>query len=221
MTHFGLFSYNGIFLTEYAKEKIDVVRAKTLVDVKSENTSNKSMIKKEAYSSNTIDSLLENYSSLEITAKYYVDDSSDLQERVDLYMGTEFKNLLKTNSYSPFAQMTVHYVYVDDAILDYMEEVNTSFGSDPANYICPFSEPFTYHTDEDGKLILQTHSFAELPASVNGGIGASFREDCELIFDYQGKIRFWQSSLGLYTSTPTGTSKEGYIFEASFNWASK
>jgi hypothetical protein len=95
------------------------------------------------------------------------------------------------------------------------------FHEDSANLVSPFDRPYTYHESETGDLIVQTHHFAELPSSVNGGIGATFRQDCELVFDPEGKITLWQSSLGLYTSTPTGTALEGYIFAASFAWTEK
>lgn len=72
-------------------------------------------------------------------------------------------------------------------------------------------------------LLIESHyvPFAELSASINGGIGSTSREDCELAFDEEGKINLWQTSLGLYTAAPTGTVRDGYIFEASFEWLSK
>ena len=219
---FGEFSYKGTYLNEYAVKDITVDEAKELIDI----DVNPSMIKKlrfdaDVVAKDTVKAVLAKYASLEITVKYYIEESDDQQTRVDLYQGTEFMYLLTSNHYSPFGQMNVKYLFVDDNLLDEMEVENANFNETEENLTSPFSNPYTYHTDENNQLVLQTHSFAELPASVTGGIGATFRQDCELLFDTEGKISLWQSSLGLYTSTPTGTTREGYIFEAAFAWTEK
>ena len=220
LSGFGDFSYKGIFLKEYATEQIDVEAAKELVDI--------SMPNKKARRSEVSDGLSESmktvltkYASLTTTVKYYISDREEQQVREDFYQGTDFKFLLETNHYEPFGQMSVRYLFVDDDLLDDMERQNEEFLAEYHHIVSPFNEPYTYHKSEDETLIVQTHSFAELPASVGGGIGSTFRQDCELIFDEEGKISFWQSSLGLYTSTPTGTVKEGYIFEVGFTWTAK
>ena len=210
---FGDFGYKGVFLNEYADKQITVDEAKDLVDIKLTN--------KTRSTSNNIQTVLTNYASLVTTVKYYVSDREEQQVRKDIYQGTDFKHLLETNHYEPFGQMSVKYIFVDDDLLDDMEKQNEEFKESNAYLTSPFNEPYTYHTNEDDILIVQTHSFAELPASTCGGIGSTFRQDCELIFDEEGKITFWQSSLGLYTSTPTGTVKEGYIFEVGFEWIAK
>lgn len=212
--HFGDFSYNGIFLNDYAKKQITVEEAKDLVDL-NVNAS------KRRGPSESVQTLLTSYASLVTTVKYYVSDREEQQVRKDIYQGTDFKFLLDSNHYEPFGQMSVRYLYVDDGLLDDMERQNQEFKDSNSHIITPFNELYTYHTSEDNNLIVQTHSFAELPASTGGGIGSTFRQDCELIFDEEGKITFWQSSLGLYTSTPTGTVKEGYIFEVGFEWNDK
>ena len=212
-SRFGDFGYKGLFLNEYADKQITVDVAKTLVDVKTPT--------KRANTASNIQTVLTNYASLITTVQYYVSDNAEQQVRRDIYQGTDFKFLLETNHYEPFGQMSVKYIFVDDDLLDDMERQNEEFKASSQHLVSPFNEPYTYHTNENNILILQTHSFAELPASTCGGIGSTFRQDCELIFDEEGKITFWQSSLSLYTSTPTGTVKEGYIFEVSFEWADK
>ena len=220
---FGDFDYNGVFLKEYAVKQIDVEEAKKLVDISSPNQNTRSLNKKEAKRANEEDvtSVLTKYASLTTTVKYYVSDREEQQVRQDIYQGTDFKYLLDTNHYEPFGQMSVKYIFVDDDLLDDMENENAEFISSNSHFVTPFNEPYTYHTDSDNNLVVQTHNFAELPASTAGGIGSTFRQDCELLFDEEGKITLWQSSLGLYTSTPTGTVKQGYIFEVEFAWNSK
>lgn len=215
---FGDFSYNGRFLKEYATTQIDVETAKNLVDISYAPTKRNKVGEELSENMKTV---LTKYASLTATVKYYISNQEEQQVRVDFYQGSDFKFLLETNHYEPFGQMSVRYLFVDDDLLDDMERQNQEFLEEYHHIVSPFNEPFTYHESEDETLIVQTHSFAELPASIGGGIGSTFRQDCELIFDVEGKITFWQSSLGIYTSTPTGTVKEGYIFEVEFNWEIK
>jgi hypothetical protein len=42
-----------------------------------------------------------------------------------------------------------------------------------------------------------------------------------MVYDEEGKLVKWQSSLGVYTATPSGTMKQGYILEMDFNWVVK
>ena len=220
---FGDFNYNGIFLREYATKQINVEQAKALVDIETYESKKDNKLRKNLNGelTETVHAVLAKYASLVTTVKYYISDTDKQQVRQDIYQGTDFKYLLDVNHYEPFGQMSVRYLFVDDALLDDMEQANEDFKDSISYIITPFNEPYTYHTNEENKLILQTHSFAELPASTGGGIGSTFKQDCELIFDEEGKITFWQSSLGLYTSTPTGTVKEGYIFEVEFAWNAK
>ena len=214
---FGNFGYNGVFLQEYAVKQITLNEAKGLVRLPT-SLANK---KRSTPSQDSVQKVLSNYASLTTIVKYYVSNQTEQQVRKDIYQGTDFKNLLETNHYEPFGQMNVRYIFVDDELLDETDQENEEFKETEQYLVSPFNEPYTYHTDENDHLILQTHHFAELPASTGGGIGSTFRQDCELIFDEEGKISFWQSSLGLYTSTPTGTVRQGYIFEVDFEWTSK
>ena len=217
---FGIFGHSGIYLPEYAVAEITLPEAKDLIYIAP--TTAKTLRKASLEDENeTVKSILAQYACLSISVNYYVTGAEEEQVRVDLYQGTDFLALLADNTYAPFGQMNVKYIYVDDGLLDGLEEENVKFHEDLTNLVSPFDRPYTYHRSEAGELILQTHHFAELPSSVNGGIGATFRQDCELVFDAEGKITLWQSSLGLYTSTPTGTALEGYIFEASFSWTEK
>lgn len=216
---FGEFAYKDHCLKEYAIKEITATRAKSLISI-SLKPKIRGLFKAEATHVNR-NTVLYNYASLTATVKYYEDDKEAQQVRNELYQGTEFANLLDRNYYEPFGQMNVRYLYVDDTFIDHMEEENTTFIESGKNYVSPFKSRYTYHEDEHQQLIIQIHDFAELPASVGGGIGASFRQDSELVFDSEGKISIWQSSLGLYTTTPTGTVRQGYIFEAEFSWTEK
>ncbi|MCR5490874.1 MAG: hypothetical protein K6F32_01960 [Bacilli bacterium] len=218
---FGLFGHKGVYLTEHAEAEITLSEAKRLVNMSSSSAARLQKRSELSEEDPAVKSILARFGSLGVSAAYYIDGSEERQVRTDLYQGTDFLYLLKENTYFPFAQMNVKYIYIDGSLLDSLEEENAKFREDPTNLVSPFVNPYTYHRDAQGELVLQTHHFAELPSSVNGGIGATFRQDCELSYDGEGKLKHWQSSLGLYTSTPTGTSLEGYIFEATFEWTLK
>lgn len=223
--NFGIFSYNGIYLKEYATEEISVVDAKKLLNVEKVTKTNKTTTLGGAY--NPADSsedtlrILKGYASLRTSVKYYVSGKDEEQVRTEIYSGEEFLAILEENRYIPFGQMTAKYLCMNDEILEEMEESNVKFREDISSITYPFNNPYTYHTNSKSELIVQTHNFVELPASINGGIGSFFRQDCELLFDEEGKIKLWQSSLGLYTSTPTGTVLQGYIFRVDFDWEVK
>lgn len=57
--------------------------------------------------------------------------------------------------------------------------------------------------------------------SVGGRIGCSYRHNSEILYDYENKISKWQTSFGVYSSTPRGTMKQGYILEIEYNWIVK
>ena len=220
---FGLFGHNGVYLTEHAVSRISLYEAKTLIGeedslrLKSRYNETSSI----DYENETIRSILTRFASVKTTVRYFVSGEDKQQVKEDMYQGTEFLYLLKNNSYSPFAQMAVKYIYLNSSILDELEAENKAYKENLANLITPYDCPYTYHRDARGEFVLQTHYFAELPSVINGGIGSTFQQDCELKYDAEGKAEKWQSSLGLYTSTPTGTSLEGYIFEADFEWVMK
>ena len=216
---FGEFTYMGHSLKEYATKEITASRAKSLISI-APKPGIRSLNKRTTTHINK-STILYNYASLATVVKYYEDGKEAQQVRSELYQGTEFSNLLERNYYEPFGQMNVRYLYVDDSFIDYMEEENNEFIATGKNYVSPFKYRYTYHEDDNQQLIIQIHDFAELPASVGGGIGSSFRQDSELVFDKEGKITVWQSSLGLYTTTPSGTVRQGYIFEAEFCWTEK
>ena len=217
---FGVFGHSGIYLPEYAIAEVTLPEAKYLIEA-AHDTPKAQHRAKVTIENETVKTILSKYACLTVSVNYYISGTEEKQVREDLYQGTDFLALLDSNSYAPFGQMNVKYVYVDEWLLDNLEEENAKFHEDLTNLVSPFDRPYTYHRSEADALILQTHHFAELPSSVNGGIGATFRQDCELVFDTEGKITLWQSSLGLYTSTPTGTALEGYIFEVSFAWMAK
>ncbi len=219
---FGYFGHNGTYLTEYAVSEIDVDEAKTLVGGKSQQA--RALPRAAANiseESEDVKSILGRYASLTTKVYYYVAGNDEQQVREELFQGTDLQAILHANSYSPFGQMNVKHLHLNETLLDELEAENAAFRASEESLISPYQNLYTYHKDSYGALVVQSHYFAELPSSVNGGIGATFRQDCEMQFDGEGKIRMWQSSLGLYTSTPTGTSSEGYIFSSTFEWTLK
>ena len=156
-----------------------------------------------------------------ITTKYYVESSDAMQNKEDTLIGTDFKNMLENNQFVPFNQLVAKNVIIFDELIEYMEEQNKLFASSSAALIAPFRSIFSYHTDKAGNLVVQTRDFAEIPSSVGGGIGCSYRQDTEIVYDSEGKMTLWQTSLGLYSSSPQGTMQDGYILEMQVNWTEK
>lgn len=116
---FGDFSYNGIFLNEYAKKAITLEEAKNLIYIEPFNeikNVNKAISSFTTEENSTVNDILQKYGNLIVTVKYYVDQCEEQQVRKDFYQGTDFKNLLFENHYSPFSQINIKYLFVDSKI---------------------------------------------------------------------------------------------------------
>ena len=166
-------------------------------------------------------SILTNYAGCYITTKYYLENSDNLQSKTDKIVGTDFKSFLIDNQFTPFNQLVAKNIVAYDELIDYMEEENTRFQNSDLGLIAPFKTIFSYHTGEDGNLIIQSRDFAEIASSVGGGVGCSYRQDTEIVYDAEGKMILWQTSLGISTSAPQGTMRQGYILEMHVEWIEK
>ena len=213
---FGEFGYNGIYLSTFSSSRISAAEAYALLP-----KSRRDINPRRAYvpMDSTVGSIMSRFGSLYASVSYYVEEEEEQQVRSEIFQGSDFQAILTRNVYVPFGQMSVEYLLIDSSILDHMEEDNAAFAS--SSSAVPFKEPYTYHRSAEGNLVVQTHRYAELSTSNGGGIGASFRQDAEMLYDGEGKMVKWQSSLGLFTSTPSGTSRQGYIFEAQLQWILK
>ena len=229
---FGAFSYNGVSLVEYAVKQITAQQAKEIVplansmpiasaSVGTYSIRNQTTPEDNTLPNEVIKAILTNYSGCCITTKYYLENDDQLQSKTDKIVGTDFKNLLEQNQFAPFNQLVAKNIVVYDELIDYMEEENQLFQDSTSGLIAPFRTIFSYHTGEDGNLIIQTRDFAEIASSVGGGVGCSYRQDTEIVYDMEGKMILWQTSLGISTSAPQGTMRQGYILEMSVEWLDK
>lgn len=235
---FGMFSYNGHYLTTYAVQEISGSEAKTIVQnnyATSQNAYTAAKIASAvqplsvnpsqpygypAPSADLVDSLMLEYASVEVTTKYYKEDGK-AKPKTDLLQGTDFKSMVTVNEIAPFSQLVARGVVIFDELIDYMEEQNEIFLTSEDATLAPFRSIFSYHTDKTGNIVIQTRDFAELPSSVGGGVGCSYRQDTEIVYDEENKMTKWQTSLGVYTAAPTGTLKQGYILEVELKWNPK
>lgn len=224
---FGEFGYKGRYLTPFASQTIQASKAKQIL---SDNMSSSLLSVSAAAISGEIDPtpaqelvdfILSRYSGCQITTKFYVEGSDKQETKSDYLIGTDLKNMLEENKFTPFSQLVAKYVICFPSLIDTMENLNAEFKSSSTALIAPFTNIFTYHTNAKGELVIQTRDFAEIPSSVGGGIASSYRQDTEILYDSQNKIQKWQTSLGLYSATPKGTMKQGYILEVEFNWELK
>ena len=236
---FGEFSYKGKTLTDYAVKTITAQEAKSIIakgvsknlrQAYAERSLKKSDISLMSLNSNTanyktpdevVNEVLRNYAGCSIVTKYYIDGSEQMQTKTDKLTGLDFKNILSRNLFTPFNQLVAKNIIVFDDLIDYMEEQNAVFELSDEGLVAPFKNIFSYHEDANGNLIIQIRDYAEIASSVGGGIGASYRQDTEIIYDGEGKMTMWQTSLGLCSSTPQGTIKEGYILEMVAEWIEK
>ena len=129
--------------------------------------------------------------------------------------------MLTTNQHVPFSQLIAKYILAFPTLIDSMETRNEEYRNSEESLVAPFTNIFSYHTNAKGELVIHTRDFAEIPSSVGGGIGCSYRQDTEILYDADNKMQKWQTSLGLYSATPHGTMKQGYILEVEFNWIQK
>lgn len=230
-SQFGEFSYKGKTLIDYAVKTISASEAKQILaagraeknNVAVGLNANVALVASadNAPTADIVNDILKNYAGCDITTKYYVDNKDDLQIKIDKLTGVDFKHVLEENRFTPFSQLVAKNVIVYDGLIDYMEEANAEFAASERGLVAPFKSVFSYHEDANGNLIIQIRDYAEIASSVGGGIGASYRQDTEIIYDSEGKMITWQTSLGLYSSTPQGTIKEGYILEMSVDWIEK
>ena len=240
-SQFGEFSYKGKTLKEYAVNTITAEQAKEML-AKSDGVSAFKSVGQKALSVTTfgvrpmslnterdkcypsdeiVNEVLQNYAGCNVTTKYYIEDSDNVQLKTDKLTGIDFKSVLQDNHFTPFNQLVAKNIIVYDGLIDYMEEQNKEFASSDMGLVAPFKTIFSYHTDADGNLIIQIRDYAEIASSVGGGIGCSYRQDTEIVYDESGKMVVWQTSLGISSSTPQGTMREGYILEMSVEWIGK
>ena len=230
---FGEFSYNNIWLYTFASRDISYKEAKDLV----QSGMNSSLYNNGGVTllsfnetdplaaplptEDLVNAITSKYASIEIITKYYVTGEKDQLTKVDTLMGIDLKNLIRQNEFTPFSQLVTKGVIMFDELLEFMEDENTKFVENKDNTVAPFKSIFSYHIDNDGNIVIQTRDFAEIPSSVGGGVGCSYRQDTEQLYDEENKLVKWQTSLGVYTATPNGTLKQGYILEVEFNWIEK
>lgn len=240
-SQFGEFSYKGKMLNDYAVNTISADQAKKIISVRNSGYSKYSATESESVAElygvscmslnadrktctppdSMINNILRDYAGCSVTTKYYIDSSEEVQSKTDSVTGLDFKSVLQDNRFTPFNQLVAKNVIVFTELIDYMEEENKAFATSDAGVVAPFKNIFSYHTDAEGNLIIQIRDYAEIASSVGGGIGCSYRQDTEILYDAGGKMIMWQTSLGLASSTPQGTIKEGYILEMNVEWIEK
>jgi hypothetical protein len=225
-SQFGEFGYNGSTLTDYAIKTISANEAKELLplsnnDESSEEGSALDKFEKGVLPSKVIREILTAYAGCYVTTEYYLDSFESVQTKTDKLVGTDFKNFLIENQFVPFNQLVAKIIVAYDELIDYMEEENKRFQTTEQGLVAPFKTIFSYHVNEEGNLIIQSRDFAEIASSVGGGVGCSYRQDTEIVYDAEGKMVLWQTSLGISTSAPQGTMRQGYILEMKVDWIEK
>ena len=224
---FGKFGYNGNYLTQRAVgEEISASEAKNTLSSNFVTTANAFGVAGSddavvPVPSNIIDSVCRKYAALNIKTKYYTEGVEDKQSKNDRVAGTDLFSTLERNRFSPFAMLEACNIVIFPEMIDFMEQENANFRASAAAVKAPFKNIFSYYLDENGNMVIHCKDFADIPASVGGGIGCYFLQETEIVYDAENKISFWQTSLGIYTQSPKGTMQQGYILEIEFDWEVK
>ena len=230
---FGEFGYYDAYLTAFATSSISVAEAKRIVQTNApgvvamgeDDTVVLSVSPGDTQdpkpSAQLVDFLIQKYAGVTIITTYYVAEEKDPVIREDYIQGTDFKAILEDNKFIPFNQLVAKNVVIMGETVDEMEAENQKFQSSDIAKIAPFKAVFTYHQNDEGQLVIRAYDFAEIPSSVGGGIGCSYRQDTEILYDSENKMVKWQTSLGVYSAMPEGTAKQGYILEIEIVWNEK
>lgn len=231
---FGEFSFNGHTLTAYARSEISSSVALGIVQANANSSySSNGIVKPLGYltsdivgerplpDTSTVNYIAQNYASCDIEILYYLDDEDDQQSKTYSIQGADLKNMIAENKYMPFSQLSVGNLVMFDDLITYMESANTVFTANKYDYIAPFSQPYTFHKDSDGDLVIQMRDYSELSSSESGGVTCNFRQDIEFAYNAHNLLTHWQTSLGIYISTPQETEKQGYIYEVNLTWTYK
>lgn len=234
---FGEYGYMGHYLTSFAVRKIDADTARIIVGGAARTTARQNggvvflsatqtaqplSVTAGAFSDDVRNALLDRYAGVTITTRYYTEDKKKQQSQTHDFVGTDFKNILDNNEFTPYSRTRAKYVVVTPELIDAMEQENAAFKETAESKIAPFGSLYSYHKNEKGCLVIQFNSFAEI-ASTSGGIGSNFIQSSEALYDAEGKIQKWQTSLGLNIVNPAEGEdlKQGYILEAEFEWKLK
>ena len=227
---FGEFTYYGKKLIDYAVNDISSGELKKLVGrslnvgtVNSSGTEDESSKSGEtpppAPDRGLIDELTTNYATCKILVKLYENGSKNPIEYSYVVQGTDYYKIVSTNEYRLNDQIIVRSLTLYSDLVDYMDSENEKFHTEKST--APFTDIYTYHTDKKGNAVIKQRAFVEIPATQNGGVGCAYRQDIEMVYDSEAKITKWQSSMGIYTTTPNGTTQQGYILEMEFAWNEK
>lgn len=236
---FGEYGYNGQYLRDYAVKEITVSEAKKIINANKTKSSVSTQASQGLFvskypklsvlgkldlepSEEQLHTILDNYSICTVTVETFVGDGDySGSPRQNELSGGDLQDMLKKNEYMPFSQMKAKIIFIYDGILEQMESHNKKFLESSNKDLAPFKKPYIYSKDSLGNLVLKIFDYSEMPSSESGGISSFYRQDIEICYDSEGKIKVWQTSLGLSIATPQGTVKQGYILKSNFAWTKK
>lgn len=239
---FGRFRCYGHYLVQKGVKTIDSIQAKTKTWKLASGTETAQATKagfastkftaEEAGDSNVkatpkavVESIMTKYSGFTTTTIYYeVDSNANKAKEVsktDEYLGDICESTLLENKLAPYAQMVANNIIAYDGLIDWMDERNAIFNNSPDKHVYPFSSPYSYWTDSNDNLVIQTHKYINIDANYTGGISCYYMQDSEIVYDSEGKLSLWQTSLGVAYASTAGTGKEGFIMTIQFDWTPK
>ncbi len=225
---FGLFAVAGKKLTELSCKKISFGEAKELL---STNYSTTLMLSADdsKLTNDEVFKLKRIYKALKIEKIVWNTDSKGkLVKDTEIFefYGKNFEDILTQNCYSDSIVKILCVICKKEMLQDY-QKINDEFKNIEAlnSNNSEFSEIFTYHKSFDSNnrevFVLQTHTSSDMDNTI-GGVPARFIQECEYLFDLEGKITNFQCSLGVKINNPKGTyNYNGSNIELIFHWQLK
>lgn len=229
---FGQFTQNGYGLTSFATKKISADEAHSMLAGRSASVQPVAYLPQPASTDEeAVNALIQYSNEIIVTTKFFKEGSDEIQTEISPQAGTVVADYLRKNSINTVTGLSVKNLYVSTGVLEFMESENKKFKKSDDFANVPFSDLYTYHTDDENHFIVQMHDFVDIPASaLGGGINCYYRQDTEIMYELvvasdlgscYGRIRKWQTSLGAVISTSSDSIQEGYIYQVEVEWVGR
>lgn len=217
---FGLFTHNGYALKTFKSDDLNYSQAKSIItntSFISLTTNEDSDIEDDIETLVDIDELMNKYASVKIITKYWESDSKDPEENTTTVPTTYLETIFKNNEHQIITGMIVKNVFINENLLENLENLNSQFNDKYA----PFTDIYSYHKNDDNCFVLRANDYSEIKAETIGGVSAIFIQQNESLYNENNLIVKFQSSFGMQFQTPSGTLEQGTVLEVEFVWNEK
>ncbi len=221
---FGRFTHNGYALTSFKTKDITYSDANTII---TKNSTTYTNIKSTTTSSNNyslseseIISIMNLYSSVTITTKYWNNDEH-LTQKNEVYLSangdSKYPDILAQNQNTIGTGMVINNIVLTPTLLSYYNNINDEFIASENYSSAPFKNKYSYHTNDDDNFVLRVNDYSSNNSSITGTSTMEIHET-ESLYDENNMLTYYQASFGFSYATPGDTSYIGTVLEVSFVW---